>query len=212
MLNLAIANSCKFLQASTSEVYGDPLEHPQNELYWGNVNPIGIRSCYDEGKRIAETLCLTFKESHDLDVRICRIFNTYGPYMNSDDGRVVSNFIVQAISNKPITVYGDGSQTRSFCYCDDLINGFFLLMDSESKLFGPYNLGNPLEFTVLELAEMIIDMTNSKSDIVFKDLPQDDPLKRKPDIARSYNDFGWKPVVKLNDGLASTISYFKGVL
>ena len=137
LLNLAITNSCKFLQASTSEVYGDPLEHPQNEMYWGNVNPIGIRSCYDEGKRIAETLCLTFKESHDLDVRICRIFNTYGPYMNSDDGRVVSNFILQAISNKPITVYGDGSQTRSFCYCDDLINGFFLLMDSESKLFGP---------------------------------------------------------------------------
>lgn len=212
LLNLAITNSCKFLQASTSEVYGDPLEHPQNEMYWGNVNPIGIRSCYDEGKRIAETLCLTFKESHDLDVRICRIFNTYGPYMNSDDGRVVSNFIVQALSNESITVYGDGSQTRSFCYCDDLISGFFLLMDSESKLFGPYNLGNPLEFTVLELAEMIIDMTNSKSKIVFKDLPQDDPLKRRPDISKSYNDFGWKPVVKLNDGLASTINYFESVL
>jgi len=208
---LEFAHSCKarFLQASTSEVYGDPTQHPQKESYWGNVNPIGIRSCYDEGKRAAETLCMDFHRQYKVDLRIARIFNTYGPNMAPDDGRVVSNFIVQSLKSKPITVYGDGSQTRSFCYVSDLIDGLIKLMNS--SIVGPVNLGNPDEFTITELAEEVIKITKSKSKIVHKPLPEDDPKQRKPDIALAKAKLGWVPKVPLKEGLKYTIEYFKSI-
>ena len=207
LLELAVENRAKIFQASTSEVYGDPLEHPQKESYWGNVNPIGIRSCYDEGKRCAETLFLDYQREHKIEIRVARIFNTYGPKMQSEDGRVVSNFIVQALSGKPLTVYGEGMQTRSFCFVDDLIRGFVLLMDNE-KLSGPVNLGNPSEFTMIELAKKIISLTSSNSEIIFKDLPQDDPKMRRPDIDLATQKLGWSPSISLDEGLKKTINYF----
>lgn len=210
MLGLAKRTKGRLLQASTSEVYGDPLEHPQTENYWGHVNPVGIRSCYDEGKRGAETLCMDYHRENGVEVRIMRIFNTYGPRMNPDDGRVVSNFIVQALRGEPITIYGDGSQTRSFCYCDDLIDGMMRLMNGEHT--GPINIGNPVEFTMLELAEQVIELTESKSQLVHLDLPKDDPQQRQPDISRAKDLLGWEPVTPLKDGLARTIAYFKGEL
>jgi len=208
MLGLAKRTGAKILQASTSEVYGDPLEHPQTEEYWGNVNTIGIRSCYDEGKRAAETLFMDYKRVHNVDAKIVRIFNTYGPRMSANDGRVVSNFITQALEGKDITIYGDGSQTRSFCYVDDLIDGIMKMMDS--KFTGPFNLGNPNEFTMLELAEKVIELTGSKSKkIVFWELPEDDPKQRQPNIAKAKMFLDWEPTVQLNDGLIQTIGYFK---
>lgn len=207
LLELAVENRAKIFQASTSEVYGDPLEHPQKESYWGNVNPIGIRSCYDEGKRCAETLFFDYQREHKIEIRVARIFNTYGPKMQSEDGRVVSNFIVQALSGKPLTVYGEGMQTRSFCFVDDLIRGFVLLMDNE-KLQGPVNLGNPSEFTMIELAKKIISLTSSNSEIIFKDLPQDDPKMRRPDIDLATQKLGWSPSISLDEGLKKTINYF----
>lgn len=209
LLELARSKSAKLLQASTSEIYGDPSVHPQHEEYWGNVNPIGIRSCYDEGKRAAETLCFDYIRKFNLDIRVCRIFNTYGPNMHPDDGRVVSNFIVQALQNKPITVYGDGSQTRSFCYVDDLIEGFLALINSDSRPTKPYNLGNPDEFTIMELANHVINLTNSSSKIEFRALPQDDPIMRRPDISRAIADLKWSPRYDLKAGLISTIEYFR---
>jgi len=209
MLGLAKRVKAKILQASTSEVYGDPEIHPQPETYWGRVNPIGTRSCYDEGKRCAETLFYDYHRQHNLTIKIARIFNTYGPKMHPSDGRVVSNFIMQALQNKPITVYGDGSQTRSFCYVDDLINGLVALMTSPNTFTGPINLGNPAELTVLDLASQIIILCNSKSEIIFKDLPSDDPLKRKPDIYLAKNELSWKPEISLEQGLKETISYFE---
>lgn len=208
MLGLAKRVKARILQASTSEVYGDPLEHPQKESYWGNVNPIGIRSCYDEGKRVAETLCFDYKRNHNVDIRVIRIFNTYGPRMLPDDGRVVSNFIVQALKNEPITVYGDGSQTRSFCYIDDLIDGIVKMMENDSFV-GPVNLGNDGEFTIRELAEKVIRLTNSKSNIITKELPSDDPVRRKPDLTLAKEKLGYKPKVTLDEGLIQTIEYFK---
>jgi len=210
MLELALKNKARILQASTSEVYGDPLEHPQKESYWGNVNPVGLRSCYDEGKRVAETLCMDYHRQNKVDVRIVRIFNTYGPRMALNDGRVVPNFIAQALKNEPITVYGTGKQTRSFCFVSDLVNGLIKMM--ASKITGPVNLGNPNEITVLELAEKIIKLTGSKSEIVFKALPSDDPHKRKPDISLAEKELKWKPKVSLEEGLEKTIDYFKKVL
>jgi len=210
VLGFARKNSARILQASTSEVYGDPLQHPQKETYNGNVNPIGPRACYDEGKRVAETLMFDYHRTHGMEIRVARIFNTYGPNMTFDDGRVVSNFIVQALKNKPITIYGDGSQTRSFCYVSDLVNGLYALM--ESDITGPVNLGNPGEFTVKELAEKIIKLTGSKSEIIYKDLPEDDPKKRKPDISLAKVKLNWNPNVLLEDGLEMTIEYFKKVL
>jgi len=207
LLELAVENRAKIFQASTSEVYGDPLEHPQKESYWGNVNPIGIRSCYDEGKRCAETLFFDYQREHKIEIKVARIFNTYGPKMQSEDGRVVSNFIVQALSGKPLTVYGEGMQTRSFCFVDDLIRGFVLLMDNE-KLQGPVNLGNPSEFTMIELAKRIISLTSSNSEIIFKDLPQDDPKMRRPDIDLATQKLGWSPSISLDEGLKKTINYF----
>lgn len=207
MLELAQQVNAKIFQASTSEIYGDPSVHPQNEQYWGNVNPIGLRSCYDEGKRCAETLFFDFNRQHKINIRVARIFNTYGPNMLPDDGRVVSNFIMQAINNKPITIYGDGSQTRSFCYVDDLVDGIVLLMKNESIL-GPVNLGNPAEFSMLELANKIIELTKSKSEIVFLPLPQDDPKQRKPDISFAKKHFDWVPTVEINEGLRRTILHF----
>ena len=198
------------IQSSTSEVYGDPEQNPQVEEYWGNVNPIGIRSCYDEGKRAAETLCSDYARQFSVDVRVARIFNTYGPNMAKNDGRVVSNFILQALSNEPITIFGDGKQTRSFCYVDDLISGIILL--SQKKVFGPINLGNPIEQTVLSLAEKIIQLTDSKSKITIHDLPEDDPKTRKPDISRANQILGWKPEVNLETGLNHTIAYFKAII
>ena len=212
MLGLAKRLKAKILQASTSEVYGDPTIHPQREEYWGNVNPIGVRSCYDEGKRCAETLFFDYFRQLQLRIKVGRIFNTYGPRMHPNDGRVVSNFIVQAIKNQPITVFGDGSQTRSFCYVDDMIEGLVRLMNSGDDFTGPVNLGNPGEFTVLELAEKIIDMTGSTSEIVFKTLPQDDPRQRKPDITRATQQLGWEPKVRLEEGLSHTIAYFDTLL
>ncbi|MEM3154429.1 MAG: UDP-glucuronic acid decarboxylase family protein [Candidatus Woesearchaeota archaeon] len=208
---LELAHSCKarILQASTSEVYGDPLEHPQKESYWGNVNPVGLRSCYDEGKRAAETLCMDFSRQFNVDVRIARIFNTYGPNMAPDDGRVVSNFIIQALENKPITIYGDGNQTRSFCYVSDMVDGLIKLMNS--KITGPVNLGNPDEFTIKELAEKVISLTKSKSKLVYKPLPQDDPRQRKPDISLVESKLKWSPSVRLTEGLKKTIEYFKTI-
>ena len=209
MLGLAKRLKAKILQASTSEVYGDPAIHPQPESYWGNVNPVGNRSCYDEGKRCAETLFFDYHRQHKLRIKVARIFNTYGPKMHPNDGRVVSNFIVQALQGKDLTVYGDGSQTRSFCYVDDLIDGLIKLMNSPDDLTGPVNLGNPVEFTILQLANMVKEMTGSKSKIVFKPLPQDDPTQRKPDITLAKERLGWNPGTPLKDGLQRTIEYFR---
>lgn len=209
MLGLAKRVKAKILQASTSEVYGDPEVHPQPEEYWGNVNPIGIRSCYDEGKRCAETLCFDYHRQNNVKIKIARIFNTYGPNMHPNDGRVVSNFVVQALWGQDITVYGDGSQTRSFCYVDDMVEGLIGLMNSPDDLTGPVNLGNPAEFTILELAEKVVDMTNSTSRIVFKPLPQDDPAQRQPDITLAKKRLGWNPGVTLEEGLLLTVGYFK---
>lgn len=209
MLEVARENDAKILQASTSEVYGDPLEHPQKEEYRGNVNPIGPRACYDEGKRVAETLCFDYWRVYKTKIKVIRIFNTYGPRMREDDGRVVSNFIVQALKGEDITVYGDGSQTRSFCYVSDLIDGIIKMMESDESFRGPVNLGNPGEFKVIELAEMVIRLTNSKSKIVFKPLPEDDPKMRRPDITLAKTKLNWEPKVPLEEGLKETIRYFK---
>lgn len=208
VLNLANKNHARVLQASTSEVYGDPLMHPQREEYWGNVNPIGKRSCYDEGKRAAETLFFDYHRQYGVDIKVARIFNTYGPNMQKNDGRVVSNFIVQALAGNNITIYGDGSQTRSFCFVSDQVEGLVRLMNSNSQITGPINIGNPTETTVYELAEKIVDITKSSSEIVFEKLPEDDPKKRKPDIALAKQYLEWKPQVNLNDGLSETIRYF----
>ena len=209
MLGLAKRLGCKILQASTSEVYGDPSVHPQSEEYWGHVNPIGPRSCYDEGKRCAETLFFDYHRQHKLPIKVARIFNTYGPRMHPADGRVVSNFIMQALKNEPITLYGDGSQTRSFCYVDDLVAGLIALMDTGPEITGPINIGNPNEFTVRELAEQVIRLTNSTSKIVEAPLPQDDPKQRQPDISKAKRDLGWEPSVQLEQGLVKTIDYFR---
>ena len=211
-LGLAKRVKAKILQASTSEVYGDPEIHPQHEEYWGRVNPIGIRSCYDEGKRAAECLMMDYRRQNGLRIKIVRIFNTYGPRMAIDDGRVVSNFIVQALRGQDITVYGDGSQTRSFCYCDDLIDGIIRMMDTPDEVIGPVNLGNPSEFTIFELAENVIRLTGSTSRIVFRPLPQDDPAQRRPDIVRAERLLSWQPRVPLAEGLAKTVAYFREVL
>jgi UDP-glucuronate decarboxylase len=210
-LNLAKKYGAHMLQASTSEVYGDPLVHPQKEEYWGNVNPIGPRSCYDEGKRIAESLCCDYKRQHGVRVKIVRIFNTFGPRMQPDDGRVVSNFIIQALQDKPLTVYGDGTQTRSFCYVDDLIEGIMRFVDSPDTFCGPMNLGNPVEYSVAELAQIILKLTHSRSEIAFCPLPINDPKIRKPDIALAQT-LGWYPRVPLEQGLLETITYFKGLI
>jgi len=212
MLGLAKRLKIKIFQASTSEVYGDPKVHPQDESYFGNVNPIGIRSCYDESKRCAETLFFDYHRQYNIPIKVARIFNTYGPKMLPNDGRVVSNFIVQALKNEDITVYGDGSQTRSFCFVDDLIDGFIKLMDSDNSISGPINLGNPFEFTMNELANIIIKLTNSKSKITYKELPQDDPKQRKPDISKAKKLLNWEPKIKLEDGILKTIEYFKNTL
>ena len=209
MLGLAKRLKATILQASTSEVYGDPQVHPQTENYWGHVNPIGLRSCYDEGKRCAETLCMDYRRQHRLSVKIARIFNTYGPRMHPNDGRVVSNFIMQALANEALTIYGDGMQSRSFCYVDDLIGAFGKLMQSDAGFCGPVNLGNPVEHTMLELAERIIDLCNSRSTIVFKPLPSDDPVRRRPDIALARTVLDWEPKVGLIEGLQKTIDYFR---
>jgi len=212
MLGLAKRIKAKILQASTSEVYGDPQVHPQTEDYWGHVNPTGPRSCYDEGKRCAETLFFDYYRQHQLTIKVARIFNTYGPNMHPNDGRVVSNFIVQALKGEPITIYGDGSQTRSFCYVDDLIKGFIALMNSPDEITGPFNLGNPNEFTILELAKKIIDITGSSSKIITKPLPIDDPKQRQPDIALAIEKLNWQPQVQLEAGLKPTIAYFDDFL
>ena len=209
MLGLAKRTKAKILQASTSEVYGDPSMHPQTETYWGNVNCIGIRSCYDEGKRCAETLFFDYHRQHKLNIRIVRIFNTYGPRMHPNDGRVVSNFIIQALGNKDLTVYGDGKQTRSFCYVDDMIEGVIRMMNTPDEFTGPVNLGNPEEYRILELAEKIVRLTKSRSKIVYKPLPEDDPLQRKPDITLANTKLQWQPKTPLEEGLEKTIDYFK---
>jgi UDP-glucuronate decarboxylase len=208
MLGLAKRVNARILQASTSEVYGNPLEHPQKESYWGNVNTIGIRSCYDEGKRVAETLCFDYHRNHGVQIRVIRIFNTYGPRMLANDGRVVSNFIVQALQGNDITIYGDGSQTRSFCYVDDLVNGIISMMNKENFI-GPVNLGNDGEFTVKELAEKVIELTGAKSKIIFKDLPQDDPFRRRPDLTLAKKELNFSHTVNLESGLIKAIDYFK---
>ena len=212
MLGLAKRLRATILQASTSEIYGNPEVHPQTEDYWGHVNPIGPRSCYDEGKRCAETLFFDYHHQHGLDIKVVRIFNTYGPRMQPDDGRVVSNFIVQALSGHDITIYGDGTQTRSFCYVDDLVDGMVRMMNSEDGLTGPINLGNPNEFTMLELAESVLSISGSKSKLVFKPLPTDDPQQRQPDISAAGKALGWSPDVQLEDGLKRTIDYFRSLL
>ena len=212
MLGLAKRTKARILQASTSEVYGDPDVHPQQEDYWGNVNPIGPRSCYDEGKRCAETLFFDYYRQHQLDIKVARIFNTYGPRMHPNDGRVVSNFIVQALKGEDITLYGDGSQTRSFCYVDDLVRGLMALMDSPEGTTGPINLGNPGEFTIKQLAEQVIELTGSSSKLTHMPLPQDDQRKRKPDITRAHEQLGWQPEIALRDGLTKTIAYFDALL
>ncbi|HEY0634938.1 MAG TPA: NAD-dependent epimerase/dehydratase family protein, partial [Gammaproteobacteria bacterium] len=212
MLGLAKRTGAKLFQASTSEVYGDPLQHPQSESYWGNVNPIGIRSCYDEGKRTAETLCFDYHREHGVRIKVARIFNTYGPRMHPRDGRVVSNFIIQALKGDDITVYGEGQQTRSFCYVDDLIEAFVRLMNSPDEITGPINTGNPGEFTILELAEKVIELTGSPSKIIKLPLPQDDPRQRRPDITRAKAVLGWEPTIPLEQGLPRTISYFDGLV
>ncbi len=211
MLGLAKRTNARILQASTSEVYGDPEIHPQQEWYWGNVNPIGIRSCYDEGKRCAETLFFDYYRQHGLEIKIVRIFNTYGPRMHPNDGRVVSNFIVQALRGEDITIYGDGTQTRSFCYVDDLIDGFVRMMASPGQFVGPVNMGNPGEFTMLELAESVLRLTQSKSKLNFMPLPKDDPKQRQPDISLATRELNWKPTIPLEDGLQKTIEYFKKI-
>jgi UDP-glucuronate decarboxylase len=211
-LGLAKRTKSKILQASTSEVYGDPEVHPQTEAYWGNVNPLGPRACYDEGKRCAETIFINYHEQNNVRIKIARIFNTYGPKMNSNDGRVVSNFIVQALQGKDITIYGDGSQTRSFQYVDDLLDGLIKLMATGDDFTGPVNLGNPGEFTIKSLAEMVIKMIGSKSKIVYLPLPQDDPKQRKPDISLAKKELAWEPHIRLEEGLAQTIAYFREVL
>ena len=212
MLGLAKRIKSKILQASTSEVYGDPEVHPQTEDYWGHVNPIGIRSCYDEGKRVAETLFMNYHHQNDVRIKIIRIFNTYGPRMDQNDGRVVSNFIVQALKEKDITIYGKGDQTRSFQYVDDLVSGMLKTMETGDDFIGPVNIGNPIEFTILELAEKIIDITGSKSKIVYEPLPLDDPMQRQPDISMAKKNLDWEPSVKLEDGLVKTIHYFDELL
>ncbi len=212
MLGLAKRVNAKILQASTSEVYGDPSVHPQTEDYWGNVNPIGIRSCYDEGKRCAETLFFDYHRQHQLRIKVMRIFNTYGPRMHPDDGRVVSNFIVQALKGENITIYGDGSQTRSFCYVDDLVRGMVLLMNSGDEVTGPVNMGNPNEFTILQLAETVKAMIGSDSKIILKDLPSDDPKQRQPNIDLANSVLGWNPTIELQEGLVKTIKYFRSVV
>ena len=212
MLGLAKRLNVKIFQASTSEVYGDPAIHPQTEDYWGNVNPIGIRSCYDEGKRCAETLFFDYYRQHSLKIKVARIFNTYGPYMHPNDGRVISNFIVQALRGHDITIYGDGKQTRSFCYVDDLVEAFVRFMDTEHGFTGPVNLGNPNEFTMLELAKLILEYTNSKSKIIHQKLPADDPMQRRPDITLAKKNLNWFPKVELKQGLIKTIEYFKSII
>ena len=212
MLGLAKRLKCRIFQASTSEVYGDPTVHPQNESYWGNVNPIGPRACYDEGKRCAETLFFDYLRQHSLDIKVLRIFNTYGPRMLQNDGRVVSNFIVQALRGQDITIYGDGSHTRSFCYVDDMVNAMVLMMDTEEGFTGPVNAGNPNEVSMLDLANIIIDITGSTSEISFRELPEDDPQRRKPDITLAREKLGWDPAVELRDGLLKTVSYFKQLI
>lgn len=209
MLGLAKRVRGRILQASTSEVYGNPQVHPQPESYWGSVNPIGIRSCYDEGKRIAETLFFDYHRQQDVDIKVIRIFNTYGPNMDAEDGRVVSNFIVQALKGEDITIYGRGEQTRSFCYVDDLVEGMYRMMNSRDGFTGPVNLGNPGEFTMLELADKILELTGSKSKLVYRPLPQDDPMQRKPVIDLAEKELGWKPVIMLEEGLKRTIAYFE---
>ena len=211
MLGLAKRLRAKILQASTSEVYGDPQIHPQREGYWGHVNPIGFRSCYDEGKRCAETLFFDYHRQHNLRIKVARIFNTYGPRMHPQDGRVVSNFIMQALAEEPITIYGDGSQTRSFCFVDDLIEGLIRLMETPDEVTGPMNIGNPVEMTIKELAEAVIELTGSSSKLVHKALPQDDPIQRQPDIGFARSALGWEPQVTLRDGLSKTISYFRAL-
>lgn len=207
---LGLAKRCKatILQASTSEVYGNPIEHPQKETYWGNVNPIGIRSCYDEGKRCAETFMMDYHRQNNVDTRIIRIFNTYGPNMAQNDGRVVSNFIIQALKGQDITIYGDGSQTRSFCYVDDLVDGMIKMMNNPQKFIGPVNLGNPSERTILDFAKLIITLTNSSSKIIYKPLPKDDPTQRKPDITLAKKELNWEPKIDIEEGLTKTINYF----
>lgn len=212
MLGLAKRLKIKILQASTSEVYGDPKIHPQIENYRGNVNPIGLRACYDEGKRCTETLFFDYKRQHNLKIKVIRIFNTYGPRMSPDDGRVISNFIVQALRREDITVYGDGSQTRSFCYVDEMVEGIIKMMDSRDKFNGPVNLGNPREFTILELAEKIISFTNSKSKIIYKPLPEDDPIQRKPNIDLAKKELNWEPKISFEEGIKKTIEYFERLL
>ena len=209
MLGLAKRLKAKIFQASTSEVYGDPQCHPQREDYWGHVNPIGLRSCYDESKRCAETLFFDYRRQHNLSIKVARIFNTYGPRMHPNDGRVVSTFIVQALKNQPITIFGEGQQTRSFCYVDDLIEAFIRLMDTSESFTGPVNLGNPDKFTIRQLAELVIELTNSSSKLVYKPLPPDDPQQRQPDISLARAQLGWAPVTSLRDGLVRTISYFE---
>ncbi|RMZ48909.1 SDR family oxidoreductase [Candidatus Marinimicrobia bacterium PRS2] len=211
MLGLAKRTKAKILQASTSEVYGDPAVHPQTEDYWGNVNPVGPRSCYDEGKRCAETLFFDYYREHQVKIKVARIFNTYGPRMHPNDGRVVSNFIVQALQNNDITIYGDGSQTRSFCYVDNLIDGLIKLMETNDNVTGPINIGNPNEFTIKELAEKIIEMTRSSSKLIYKSLPENDPVRRQPDITLANKILGWKPTVELEEGLTHTINYFSDI-
>jgi UDP-glucuronate decarboxylase len=211
MLGLAKRVKARILQASTSEVYGDPQIHPQVEEYWGNVNPIGVRSCYDEGKRCAETLFFDYHRQHKVDIKVVRIFNTYGPRMHPNDGRVVSNFIMQALRGDDITIYGDGQQTRSFCYVSDLVEGFIRMMDTPEDITGPINLGNPGEFTMLELAELVLELTGSSSTLVYKPLPSDDPTRRKPDISKAKTTLGWGPTVPLKEGLQKTIDFFKSI-
>ena len=212
MLGLAKRVKARILQASTSEVYGDPEVHPQQESYWGRVNPVGMRSCYDEGKRCAETLFFDYWRQHQLEIKVMRIFNTYGPRMHPNDGRVVSNFVVQALKGEPITIYGDGSQTRSFCYVDDLIDGMLRLMDSPADFTGPVNIGNPREFTMIELAELVLRLVGGKSKLVYKPLPADDPRQRKPDIDLAKKALDWQPKVPLEDGLKETVAYFRKLL
>lgn len=209
MLGLAKRCNATILQASTSEVYGDPKVHPQAESYWGNVNPIGVRSCYDEGKRCAETLMMDYHRQHNVDIRIVRIFNTYGPNMDLNDGRVVSNFIVQALKGEDITVYGQGNQTRSFCFVDDLVDGLIKIMNNPQKFIGPVNMGNNSERTILDFAKMIIEMTESKSEIIYKDLPNDDPMQRRPDLSLAKKELNWQPTTDIKDGLKKTIKYFE---
>jgi UDP-glucuronate decarboxylase len=212
MLGLAKRLRCRVFQASTSEVYGDPSVHPQKEVYWGNVNPIGLRSCYDEGKRCAETLFFDYYRQHKLEIKVARIFNTYGPRMHPNDGRVISNFIMQALKGEPITIYGDGSQSRSFCYVDDLIEAFVAFMESDATLTGPINLGNPTEFSMIELANLIIELTGSTSELTFLPLPEDDPKQRRPDIALAKERLNWEPVIPLREGLLRTITYLERLL